>query len=117
MQQTKYNLCTPPFYASDEGEICFTFQHVLVQVSYAQQDSACLKAQNHFWPGTAGYLAEVSVWQNTQNSIGEAYGVDSFPFSPRGFPLGFATVEQVAAILHWASLLQSYPPIPAYEQK
>lgn len=111
--QPDLKFSTPPAIQSWPGELYLRFPHVMVQVCYAGRGvSLASRATNG---GLAGELCEISVWRR-QDQLEADHYTSGFPYSPRGFPLTFATNEQLAAVLHWASLLEEVPPIHAAEK-
>ena len=111
--QPDLRFSTPPAIQSWAGEMYFRFQHVMVQVCYAGRGMSL--ASPAPFEACAGELCEVSVWLRQDQAPKDHY-TSGFPYSPQGFPLSFATNEQLAAVLHWASLLASQPPIHSAEK-
>lgn len=115
-------------FISDDGEIYLRFPFVTVHAAFGHGSYACLPCLREpssqqafgaewdsFSAGNSGVLAEISVWLNEPDGKGNDLRVAGFPFSSTGYPLGFATTEQFASIVHWASLLQEAPPAQQYK--
>lgn len=113
-QTTKPDALGAAFYGS-AGDFSIRFPFVTVMLCYSQAGSLCLPINDFSVADDerGGLLAEISVWLNTTDSHGHDQRPASFPFSQHGFPLGFATPQQAASIIHWASELLEAPAPPS----
>lgn len=92
------------------GGFAMRFRFVTVSISYSVPQTYCLPCLGeHIQSERSGILAQVEVWLNSTDLDGSDQHPESFPFSILGFPFGYATPDQVAAIFHWASLLLEEP--------